>query len=431
MPYSITTYAGQALATVQDATINTTSTALTLIGRDYAGYGAFLNENFVYLLENFAGNTAPQQKLTGQIWYDTSVNTLKVWNSSAAQWKPIGSSIALDTKPSGAVLGDLWFDTTNYQLYVYTNELTIGDAGWQLIGPPSTSTAGTKSGAVVETIEDSSGNQHVVIKFYISDNTVGIVSFDDTFTPKNSIQGFTEINPGFNLAAATSLPNGRYTGDASNALKLNGISSAQFLRSDQDSNSPYLLTVGNLSVGGSFNVTQLLGASEVKITTAVNGYNTNFYSNVGGSVSRTIGVNGTTGAVTVDKSLKVSQNAQVIGTLTANGAVTLADITTLQNKLLPNQTNTIDIGATNRRFSTVWAGTFVGNVIGNVTANAVSIGNVTITQDNISIFGNSVANQSYVTYQISKPGYNSQGKKIISTSPPSGNADNGDIWYQI
>jgi hypothetical protein len=57
MPYSITTYSGTPLATVQDATINSTSTALTLIGRDYAGYGAFLNENFIYLLENFAGNT--------------------------------------------------------------------------------------------------------------------------------------------------------------------------------------------------------------------------------------------------------------------------------------------------------------------------------------------------------------------------------------
>ena len=51
MPYSITTYSGTSIATVQDATINTTSTALTLIGRDYAGYGAFLNENFVYLLK--------------------------------------------------------------------------------------------------------------------------------------------------------------------------------------------------------------------------------------------------------------------------------------------------------------------------------------------------------------------------------------------
>ena len=43
MPYSITTTSGAPVATVQDATINTTSTAITLIGRDYAGYGAFLN----------------------------------------------------------------------------------------------------------------------------------------------------------------------------------------------------------------------------------------------------------------------------------------------------------------------------------------------------------------------------------------------------
>ena len=65
MAYSITTTSGSFVATVQDATINTTATSLTLIGRDYAGYGAFLNENFVHLMEHFAANTAPVRKLTG------------------------------------------------------------------------------------------------------------------------------------------------------------------------------------------------------------------------------------------------------------------------------------------------------------------------------------------------------------------------------
>ena len=99
MAYSITTTIGNPIATVQDATINTSATPLTLIGRDYAGYGAFLNENFVHLLENFAANTAPAQakRLTGMLWYDTSTiggGTLKVWNIGANVWKPVGSSIS-------------------------------------------------------------------------------------------------------------------------------------------------------------------------------------------------------------------------------------------------------------------------------------------------------------------------------------------------
>jgi hypothetical protein len=56
MSYTIKTTNGTPIAIVQDATLNTIATSLTLVGRDYAGYGAFLNENFVYLLENFSSD---------------------------------------------------------------------------------------------------------------------------------------------------------------------------------------------------------------------------------------------------------------------------------------------------------------------------------------------------------------------------------------
>ena len=52
---------------LSDGTVDTAHTSLTLIGRDYAGYGQFLNENFVYLLENFASNSGPANPLKGQI----------------------------------------------------------------------------------------------------------------------------------------------------------------------------------------------------------------------------------------------------------------------------------------------------------------------------------------------------------------------------
>ena len=76
MAYTIKNSKGSTLAVVQDATLNTIATSITLVGRDYAGYGAFLNENFVYLLENFAANVAPAHQITGQLWYDTSNDTL-------------------------------------------------------------------------------------------------------------------------------------------------------------------------------------------------------------------------------------------------------------------------------------------------------------------------------------------------------------------
>jgi len=426
MPYSITTYSGTSIATVQDATINTTSTALTLIGRDYAGYGAFLNENFVYLLENFAGDTAPSERLTGQIWYDTSVNTLKVWNLGANIWKPISSSIAQSVEPSGATssTGDLWVDTDTNQLYVY-------NSGWQLIGPGTVSSDGTTSGAVVEVIQDASDNNHTVLKFYISNQVIGIISYDPAFVPKNSINGFTTIVPGLNLVNSAAVPGAQFTGDTSNAQTLNGITSSQFLRGDQDTTTPYQLNVGNLIVGGSFGINVSPAAGEVRATSLLNGYNFNFYANVGGADTRILNINGATGAVTVDKAVSIGSTLGVSGTFTASGTTTLGDVTTLQNTLRPNATGTIDIGQTANRFATVYANNLNGTLTGNVVARSITVGNILIGTDTITVNGNDYASQTFVNTTINGAGKNSQGTKIISTSPPSGSGSNGDIWYQV
>lgn len=427
MPYSITTYSGTPIATVQDATINSTSTALTLIGRDYAGYGAFLNENFIYLLENFAGTTAPTEKLTGQIWYDTNVNTLKVWNISANVWKPISSSIAQTTPPSSGMssLGDLWVDTNSNQLYVY-------NSGWKLIGPGTVSSVGGTSGAVVEIISDSSDALHTILTFYIENQIIGIISYDPIFTPKNSINGFTTINPGLNLVSSTAVAGSQFTGDATGTQTLNGITSSQFLRSDQDTNSPYQLTVGNLVVGSSFSLNERPGNNEVRATSLLNGYNFNFYANIGGSVnSRIYGVNGTNGAVTIDRAVSIGATLGVTGAFIASGTTTLVDVTTLQNKIRPNANGTIDIGETTRKFATVYANNFSGTLTGNVVANIATVGNISISTDAITVSGNPFATQSYVASYTQTAGRNSQGTKLVSTSPPSGVGTNGDIWYQI
>ena len=50
MAYTVNKTNGSVLATVSDGTIDTT-TDLVLVGKNYAGYGEFLNENYVKLLE--------------------------------------------------------------------------------------------------------------------------------------------------------------------------------------------------------------------------------------------------------------------------------------------------------------------------------------------------------------------------------------------
>lgn len=89
MAYTITLTNGTVLTTIANATVDTT-TSLTLLGRNYAGYGGFVAEDFVYLLENFANTSAVTSPLTGQLWYNTTLSRLQLWNGSA--WIDVGGS---------------------------------------------------------------------------------------------------------------------------------------------------------------------------------------------------------------------------------------------------------------------------------------------------------------------------------------------------
>ena len=55
MAYTLNKYNADILTVVEDGTVDNT-TDLKFIGKNYAGYGEIQNENFLFLLENFAGN---------------------------------------------------------------------------------------------------------------------------------------------------------------------------------------------------------------------------------------------------------------------------------------------------------------------------------------------------------------------------------------
>ena len=353
MAYTITKTSGATLATIADGTVNTSATSLTLIGKNYAGYGVFLNENYIKLLENFSNSTAPSAAIAGQLWYDSSNSLLKVYTGT--QWKPISSSAAGSTEPVNAVTGDLWWDTANAQLNVYTGSDFI------VVGPSYTSTSGT-SGAVVETILDSSSASHVVVKFYISNNVIAILSKDSTFTPQTSISGFTTIKPGLNLISSSTLSGSQFTGDASNALSLGGIGAGQFLRSDQNATTAYQLTVGGGAIIGSdLNISSANTAVKLEGTTL--NKNIELVVNRGGSSTPAVTIAGTTASVTFSNAVTIG------GTLTSTGAAThssttlLQGVTTLGAQVLPLNPNTIEIGSNASRFANVWANTLRGTAI--------------------------------------------------------------------
>ena len=68
MTYNINKTDGSLLAQVADSAIDQISTDITLIGKNVSGYGEFINENFVKILENFASSTQPNNPIAGQLW---------------------------------------------------------------------------------------------------------------------------------------------------------------------------------------------------------------------------------------------------------------------------------------------------------------------------------------------------------------------------
>ena len=161
---------------VNDNTIDTT-TSLGFPGRNQKGYSVNIAENFLHLLENFASELPPTAPIEGQVWYDSTpgIEILKVFDGTA--WKAAGSVKKESTQPSG-ILGDLWVDTNNQQLYLFNGST------WILVGP--TFSSGLRSGVVAETILDSNDLEKVILTTYVNDEVVSIYSVE-TFIPKVEI----------------------------------------------------------------------------------------------------------------------------------------------------------------------------------------------------------------------------------------------------
>jgi hypothetical protein len=286
MAYTINLTDGTIFATVADGTINTSS-SMILVGKNYAGYGEFLDENFIHLLENGANTTAPGAPLTGQLWWDKSTNTMKVYNGTT--FKTISAATASASTPTSNVTGDLWFDTTNQQLKVYNGSSFI------LVGPASTSGQGT-SGAIVATITDNASVDHVVVQLWVNNTIVGIVSKDATFTPQIAINGFSTIGPGLQLSSTVSSALFRGTATDSNAL--GGIAASGFLQKNTNETTTGTLSILNdsgLSVGADADARIIITGSDVFLRNQTQDGNLTLQVNDGGVNTTAISINGATG----------------------------------------------------------------------------------------------------------------------------------------
>lgn len=408
MPYQVKfTDPTKPAVEVFDNTTNSTDTSLKFSGRNTTNYGTVIAENFLHLLENFAGSVKPTSPVEGQLWYNNVDNTLYVNDGSGENgWQPASGVRTGTSTPTSGKVGDIWVDTNNQQIFIYTG------TAWILVGPLYSS--GSKSGPIVETLIDVDNISHSVVTMYTEGIPVTIIS-NATFIPKPSITGFPSgISVGVTVSSQITttdnvilLPKFNGTATSADALVVSGatVKSTNFLRADTKSTTNYQLSIlsnDGLKVGSDGNLSlSVTGKNAIIYNSSTDGAVDIRNNDVTGRqvsvlkvVNQRVGVNKTSpeydldvagtaqvaGSMLVknaigdniltaaDSGLTLSRNTTIGATLQVSGLTTTANI-------IPSSTSR-NLGASTAKWNAVFAetinattvnGTFVGNFTGNST----------------------------------------------------------------
>jgi len=312
MSYTITLTDGAIFAVIPDGTINTSS-SMTLVGKNYAGYGQFINDDIIRLLENGSNTTAPGAPLVGQLWWDQTTDTMKVYNGTT--FKVISGATASSTAPVSNVAGDLWYDSVNAQLNVYSGSAFI------LVGPAYTAGTGV-TGAIPATITDTNAVSHVVVELYVNDSIVGIISKDASFDPQIAIPGFaSNVRPGITLATTISGVGQYFQGTANNANTVGNIAASGFVQTSNNQTMTGTLGILNnagLSVGLNSDFRASITGSDVFLRNQTQDGNLTLQINDGGVTTTMIQMYGANSMTSIPNSVTV--NTAAGATAIVNGA---------------------------------------------------------------------------------------------------------------
>jgi hypothetical protein len=383
MAYILYKTNGQKLVTIPDGSLDKNTADLTFLGKNYAGYGEIINQNFVKLLENFANVAEPTKPLLGQLWYDTTNKRIKFYDG--LRFKPVGTIDVASSTPRFNTKGDLWFNEFEQKLYFYNGSKFV------LIGPFESQFSGI---SVVPAVANTDNDlQKYVMKFVLSDEFDRVVAATvsrDEFTPSASddlsTENFSIIKqgislPGANPSTGDSTSRGFYFwGTAAHALRLGNYPAANYaLLSD-------IQGLINAPIGFAIPQDQgiLIGAAQVLRVHADSGLNEGYITNqTGGNIRFRV----------------------------FDGITTSTSMSIEKSSILPEGNNIVNLGSNSQRFAQFWTntstavvsvantftavrgfiGTLTGTLLGNVstaigssafnavTANSLTVGSLSVT----------------------------------------------------
>ena len=334
MPYQINKFNGDRLVVLQDGTLDST-TSIGLVGKNFAGYGEIQNENMLWMLENFAGEGAPPKAITGQLWFDSLSQRIKVYNGT--NWRIVGNTVVSSTQPIDVAAGDGWLNDTNKKFHVYDGNQFV------FVGPEGIEGYSGPTRAISENLADTTGSDNPVIKITVNGSVIAVVSATPFTT--GVLPGFTDIDAGITLNSSTFV-RGNLHGNADSSSKfstprnINGVAFDGTANITITANTTNDLIAGQYLTGNNFN-----GSNQTTWTVSATA------SDVQDTiVARDSSGNFRAGTITADLV------GDVVGTHYGN----------VQGNLTGNVTGTVN-------------GDVIGNVTGGLTGNVVGSvsGNVT------------------------------------------------------
>ena len=399
MAYTINRYNGRELLVLADGTIDT-STSLGLVGRNYVGYGETQNENFVFLLENFANDAPPSRPLQGQIWFNTTNKLTYVYDGN--DWALIGSAVLSDIPPNQSTednpnpptpsLGSLWLRTPINTLNVWTGN------SWAFIGPeaaPGFGTTRARSGILT----DSNGTSRPVIFLEVNDIILGVctaVAF--TINPNNSIPNLSNnLIAGINLANTFRI-NGSITGNSGSATKLENVRTINDIAFDGTTDVIIRASTTNRLIKGSFLTGSNFDGSQ-EVTLDVDATSANV---IGKVVARNSSGGFAAGTITADLVGNVTGNVNSDGTSNFNivtatefiGATLTGNAASATRLATERKINGVNFNGTSDITVTASAGTLTGNIL-NSSVTISSLNQVgTLTNLSVADVGVSIGSGS-------------------------------------